>query len=282
LRNSILDIRPVSGALGAEIHGIDLERPLEERACAEIRNALNEYGVIFFRDQNISPAAHLAFGKRFGDIWASRNMGKVAGHPQVVELRREPDDTHEHGGNWHTDQVYTEVPLLGSILLAREVPASGGDTMFANMCAAYETLSPGLKKTLGGLRAVHSVGKRIKAVGIAAPRADAQALNADEQARSAVHPVVTRHPETGRKVLYVNPTYTERFEGWTIEESAPLLDYLYRHGSRPENVCRFHWQAGSIAFWDNRSTWHFAVQDYGGLRRVMHRVSIAGTAPVAA
>ena len=280
MRNSTLDVRPAFGPLGAVIHGVDLSKPVEEREYRDIRSALNEHCLLFFKHQTITPAQHLAFGKLFGEIWVSPALGKVPGHPQVVEIRREPEDTHDHGGNWHSDQTYTELPLFGSILLAHELPASGGgDTMFANLCRAYDTLSDGLKKTLLGLRAVHTLGKRIAAVGIREPD---QGMSEADKKREATHPVVVRHPESGRNVLYVNPTYTVRFEGWTEEESKPLLDVLFRHASRPENTCRFHWEPGDIAFWDNRSCWHFAVQDYAGERRVMHRVSIQGSIPIQA
>jgi taurine dioxygenase len=293
MRNSTVDVRPAFGALGGEIRGVDLAQPMEERTYREIRNALNDYGVIFIKDQgHITPAQQLAFGKRFGEIWISKSMGRVPGHPEVIELRKDPEDTHDHGGDWHTDQQYTEVPPLGSILLAREIPSSGGgDTMFANMHRAYETLSEGLKKTLLGLRAVHTVSKRVARVGINEKQLRHTGMDEAKEPvkptegdfiRQASHPVVTRHPETGRKVLYISPTYTTRFEGWTVEESAPLLKYLFEHSSRPDNICRFHWSVGDIAFWDNRSTWHFAVQDYNGYRRVMHRVSVVGSAPVGA
>lgn len=289
--NSTIDVRPYAGALGAVIDGVDLSQPLPDRTYREIRNALNEHGVIFFYDQDITPDQHLAFGRRFGDIYASKTTGKVPGHPQVIELRKEPNDRHNHGGEWHTDQVYTDVPLGGSILLARELPPAGGDTMFANMAKAYDSLSPGLKKTLEGLRAVHSVKKRIDVVGVPVQKvknAAGEAMEIDHKLppadleRQAIHPAVIRHPETGRKILYVNPTYTVRFEGWTVKESEPLLEYLYKHGSRAENTCRFHWRVGAIAFWDNWTCWHYAVQDYDGYRRLMHRVSVYGQTPIPA
>jgi taurine dioxygenase len=279
-RNTTVDVRPLSATTGAEIHGVDLSQPLAEPAYLEIRNALNDYGVIFFRDQEITPAQHFAFAERFGGALKTRAQHATAmdGFP-ISEVRKEPNETRNIGGNWHTDNSFGAAPPLGSILVARQVPDHGGDTLFASMAAAYDALSDGLKKTLEGMSALHAKwhgyesdqpDRRLSAE----RRAELRAELADAE---AVHPVVIRHPESGRKVLYVNPTYTVRFDGWTVEESRPLLDYLYRHAVRPENVCRFRWRKGSIAFWDNRSTWHYALNDYHGSLRLMHRIAVKGT-----
>lgn len=280
MRNGDIDIRPVGATAGAEIRGVDLSLPLADEAYLKIRKALNDYGVIFFHGQNITPEQHLAFGKRFGEIHASKFAPKVAGNPMICVVGKEPEQTRNIGGQWHTDHAFVDSPPLGSILLAREVPPVGGDTLFANMCAAYDSLSEGLKKTIEGLRAVHARSKALDNSRLSRERR----VDADEVAdmlrdnveRMAVHPVAPRHPESGRKILFVNPTYTLKFEGWSVEESEPLLNYLYQHSCRPENICRFHWEVGSIAFWDNRSSWHYALNDYHGHRRVMHRVSIQG------
>ncbi len=274
MRNSSIDIRPASGAVGAVIGGVDLSKPLEDGTYSEIRDTLNQYGVIFFRDQNITPDQHLALGERFGEVIANKVLGKVPDHPMIVEVRKEPDQTHNHGGAWHTDEGFAAVPPLGSILVARILPPGGGDTMFANMYRAYDTLSDGLKETLDGLRAVHHISKRLRKEGSAEK---GHRVTPESTDKMGVHPVVVRHPETGRKVLWITPMYTTNFEGWTVAESEPLLDYLDQHATRPENICRFQWEEGSIAFWDNRGTWHFAVQDYDGSRRLMHRVSIKGS-----
>ena len=195
----------------------------------------------------------------------------------IAEVRKEPEQERNIGGGWHTDHSYDEVPALGSMLYAREVPQTGGDTLFASMYAAYDALSDGMKGTLEGLRACHS-SRHVFGAEAAARRGDLNGRigNPELATQDAVHPVVIRHPETGRKALYVNPGFTLRFEGWTDEESRPLLDYLYRHAVRPEFTCRFQWREGSLAFWDNRSTWHFAVNDYHGERRLLHRITIAG------
>jgi taurine dioxygenase len=276
MRNHRLDITPTSGALGAIIEGIDLSEPLEDADIAELRGALNDHGVIFFRDQTLTPEQHIAFAERFGSIDVNRFFKAAPGYPQVAEVRKEAGQKTNIGGGWHTDHSYDQVPALGSILLARETPTRGGDTLFACMNRAYEALSDGLKRTLEGLRAVHSSRHVFGEKSSYAKDAGDRLSNADAATQDAVHPVVLRHPESGKKILYVNSGFTTHFVGWTAEESAPLLRYLYEHASRPEFQYRFQWQDGSIAFWDNRSTWHYAVNDYRGERRLMHRITIAG------
>ena len=276
MRNSHFDVRPTSGALGAEILGVDLAKPLSQAETDEIRGALNEYGVIFFRDQEITPEQHIAFAERFAPINVNRFFKSMPGHPQIAEVRKEPAQKTNIGGGWHTDHSYDQVPALGSILLAREVPPRGGDTMFASMSLAYEALSDGLKRTLDGLRAVHSSRHVFGAEARYHKDTVGRIGNPELATQDAVHPVIIRHPETGRKTLYVNPGFTLHFEGWTAQESKPLLDYLYAHASRPEFQTRFQWREGSIAFWDNRATWHFAINDYHGERRLMHRITLDG------
>ena len=280
MRNSSVDIRPVTANTGAEIHGIDLKEPLSDGAYREIRHALVDRGVLFFRDQHLTPDQLLAVGRRFGDLHVSKFAAKVPGHPQVCEVRKEPETTRNIGGQWHTDHAYADKPPLGSILQAQELPEVGGDTLFANMCAAYDGLSDGLKKTLAGLRAVHAKSKALDPSKLAAERRvsaeELSKMTPDNVSRQAIHPVTPLHPESGRRILFVSPTYTVRFEGWTAAESEPLLQYLYQHALRPENTCRFHWRVGSIAFWDNRTSWHLALNDYQGERRLMHRVSVQG------
>jgi taurine dioxygenase len=279
MQNATIDVRPVSPHVGAEIHRVDLRQPMSDQTYREIRQAFNEYGVIFFRDQHLSHAQHLAFSERFGKIDLSSFLAHPPGFPMIGEVRKEPEATRNIGGNWHSDHSFDAVPPLGSILVARELPDCGGDTLFVNMSNTYETLSDGLKKTLQGLRAVHS-----KTHAYDAYTSDSRQVSAKERAElgdrhgalETIHPVVTRHPETGRPVLFINPTYTVRFEGWTVQESAPLLRMLYSHVTRPEFTCRFQWREGSIAFWDNRSVLHFALNDYHGSRRLMERITIEG------
>ena len=269
---------PVSAHVGAEIGGVDLGAPVPDPVMAEIRQAFGEYGVVFFRDQQLAPEQHVAFAERFGPIDINRFFATVPGHPMIAEVRKEPEQTRNIGGGWHTDHSYDEAPALGSMLYAREVPQAGGDTLFASMYAAYDALSDGLKAMLEGLRACHS-SRHVFGAEAMAQRGDLNGRvgNPELATQDAVHPVVIRHPQTGRKALYVNPGFTLRFEGWTDEESRPLLDYLFRHAVRPEFTCRFRWREDSLALWDNRSTWHFAVNDYHGERRLLHRITIQGT-----
>jgi taurine dioxygenase len=279
LTTTKIKVTPFSSALGAVISGADLSEPLDDVSFAVIRNAFLDHGVIFFRDQPITPEQHLAFARRFAPIDINRFFKAVEGYPEIAEVRKEPEQTSNIGGGWHTDHSYDVVPAMGSVLLAREVPPWGGDTLFASMEMAYEALSPGLKKTLEGMRAVHSTAHVFGAQGVYAKSADTEGRigNPSAAMQDTAHPVVISHPETGRKILYVNSGFTVRFENWTVPESAPLLNYLFQHAAQPEFSCRFDWGEGSLAFWDNRATWHYALNDYHGHRRVMHRVTVQGS-----
>jgi taurine dioxygenase len=277
-----ITVSPIAGALGAEIGGVDLAAPLPDAAIGEIRAALLEHLVVFFHDQHLTPQQHLALGRRFGELQVHDFVEAMAGHPEILEVRKEPEETRNFGGGWHTDVSYLERPSLGSLLYALEVPDWGGDTLFANQYLAYETLSDGMKRLLDGLVAIHSA-RRPYGTG-AARRQDygpsSMRFNFTERAHDEIeHPVVRTHGETGRKALYVNRTFTLRFKDMTEVESAPLLDYLCDHAVRPEFTCRFRWRAGSLAFWDNRAVQHNAVNDYHGQRRVMHRVTVEGERP---
>lgn len=275
-----VEIEPGDG-VGAYIHGVDLARDLKDGVVADLRQALGDYGVLFFRDQNLAPEDHIAMAERFGTINVNRFFGQVDGYPQIAEVRKEPDQRSNIGGNWHTDHSYDQEPAMGSILVARELPNRGGDTVFANMYAAFDSLSPGLQETLSGLNAVHSSrhvfgdkSRYDKANSDLAGRLG----NTEAAVQDSVHPVVIRHPISGRRALYVNRGFTIRFDGWTAEETQPLLDYLVRHATRPEHIHKFHWRPGSVAFWDNRATWHYAINDYHGQRRLMHRITVEGVA----
>lgn len=270
-----LQVRPLTGGCGAQLSGVNLAA-LSEADWQGIRQAFGEYGVVFFRDQTLTPEQHIAFAERWGEIDVNRFFTPHAEHPQIAMVTKTPDQTVNIGGGWHTDHSYDPQPAMGSVLVARELPAHGGDTLFANLAAAYDALSDGLRKTLASLRAVHSNRHVFGAQGVyrGGEREDAFA-NAD-LVGDAVHPVVITHPLSGRRTLYVNPGFTLHFEGWTVEESRPLLECLYRHAARPEFTCRFRWQPGSVAMWDNRATWHYACNDYHGQRREMHRITIRG------
>lgn len=270
-----LTIRKVAGALGAELSGVDLSGPLEAETIAAIRAALNAHQVIFFRDQTLSPDQQLAFGRRFGPLNIHPYVSGMAGHPEVMEIIKEPTDKLNFGGGWHSDMSFLEAPSIGSILYAVQTPEFGGDTLFASQAAAYDALSEGLKATLEGLRAVHSAGQEYSAKGASAQkRASMQVAEAEGLAGEFIHPVVKVHPETGRKALYVNPAFTMRFDGWSRKESKALLDYLFEHSRQEAFTCRFSWRDGSVAFWDNRQVWHYALNDYPGQRRHMRRVTV--------
>ncbi len=279
MSQSTIRITPYSSALGAVISGVDLAQPISDADFTKIRQAFHNYGVIFFRDQDLTPEQHLAFARRFAPIDINRFFKAVDGYPEIAEVRKEADQKTNIGGGWHTDHSYDEVPAMGSLLLAREVPPRGGDTLFANMHMAFEALSPGLQHTLEGLRALHSTRHVFGAQAGYAKSTDLgeRIGNAAAAVQDVCHPVVIRHPDTGRKTLYVNSGFTVRFEGWTTAESEPLLRYLSQLAARPEFSCRWEWRKGSLAFWDNRATWHYALNDYHGHRRLMHRITVQGS-----
>jgi taurine dioxygenase len=273
-----LEIKPIAGALGAEIHGVSLDRDLDAETVAALRQALLDHLVIFFRDQDLPPARFMAFAERFGEPVEYPFVRGIEGFPRIIQVAKLEHETMNFGGIWHSDTTYLERPPMGTMLVAREVPPIGGDTLFANQYLAYESLSEGMKRLLDGLRAVNSSAKANTT------RTREDRIRSDPTARSrddlvAEHPVVRTHPETGRKALYVNIGHTVRFAGMTGEESAPILGYLFEHQTRPEFTCRFAWRVGSLAFWDNRAVQHNPVNDYHGYRRLMHRITLAGDQP---
>lgn len=270
-----MDIVPMNSGCGAEIRNVDLNN-LSDAEVEAVADAHAEHGVVFFREQTLGPDEQLAAAGRFGAINVNRFFTPVPEQPRVALVLKEPQHETNIGGSWHTDHSYDQAPALGSMLYAKEVPESGGDTMFANMYGACEALSPGLRETLEGLCAVHSSRHIFGPQGYHASRGDDRYGNAERATQDAVHPVIIRHPRSGRAALYVNPGFTVRIDGWTELESRPLLDYLFRVAARPEHTCRFQWRPGSVAFWDNRATWHYALNDYPGERRLMHRVTIDG------
>jgi taurine dioxygenase len=281
MRNAKIEVRPIAGTIGAEIHGVDISTELPHSTIAEIRQALLDHCVIFFRGQTLDVPQHKAFARRFGDIFIHPNYKGLQADSEIVEIKRSPGDKKIVGEEWHADTTMVEEPPMGAILYAIDVPPYGGDTIFANQYLAYESLSDGMKKMLSGLKAYHSDRK------VAGPRANMNAQrttkvreDADWRETISLHPVVVTHPETGRKLLYVNHSYTYCFEGMTEEESKPLLGYLLDHGHRPEFTCRFRWESGSVAFWDNRVCKHLAVHDAGPFHRYMRRVQLSGTRPV--
>jgi taurine dioxygenase len=275
-----LNIRTLDG-VGAEITGVDLTH-MDAHTFTAVQAAFNEHGLVFFRDQSLTEDDHIAFAERFGQINVNRFFASHPDYLQIAMVAKEPDQTENIGGGWHTDHSYDHEPALGSILVARELPPSGGDTHFASMYATYDALSPGLQKTLENLNAVHSAkhifGGATEHMQSGEYGGRVGNAEATEQLTDPVHPVVIRHPLSGKKALYVNPGFTLHFEGWTSEESRPLLKYLYGIATQEAHIHRFHWKPGSVAFWDNRATWHFAQNDYPGHRRIMHRITVEGCA----
>ena len=274
---STINVKPLSGNIGAEIDGVNLKKISKEQ-FKEIKIVFGEYGVIFFRNQTLSPEEEIIFAELWGEININRFFTNLEGYPKIALVSKEPDQKKNIGGAWHTDHTYDLEPAMGSILFAHQVPKKGGDTLFSSMYAAYETLSDGLKDTLKNMYGRHS-SRHVFGTSRAERNDDTvgRIINSDKAKQDAIHPVVITHPQTGKKALFVNPTFTLGFDGWSDEESKPLLNYLYSHATKPEFTCRFKWEEGSIAFWDNRSTWHLAVNDYHGQRRLMHRITINGT-----
>ena len=273
-----MEIRPLASGLGAEILGVDLAGPLGDDTVRTLRTALLDHVVVFFREQMLTPQELLSLAQCFGEPSEYPLVRGLPECPLVVPVIKEPHERVNFGGLWHSDTAYLEQPPMATLLYALATPPLGGDTLFANMYLAYDALSNGMKDLLDGLRAVNVAGKPAAS----RTREDmrrSHATRANDTELEAVHPVIRTHPETGRKALYVNVAHTQRFEGMTAAESAPLLDYLFSHQITPEFTCRFQWQPGSIAFWDNRASLHYPLNDYHGHRRVMHRVTIAGDRP---
>jgi len=278
LRSNSIRIDPIAGALGAEVDGVDLSRPLPTDAVALLRRALLDHLVLFFRDQDLTPAALLAAARQFGTPSEYPFVKGLEGHPEVIEVAKLEHERVNFGGVWHSDTTYLETPPMGTLLLAREVPPAGGDTIFANMHLACETLSDGMRAMLDRLTGISSSAKA-DASRTREDRIRSAPKDGGTRVLEAEHPVLRTHPETGRKALYVNVAHTVRFGGMTEAESAPLLRYLFQHQTGPELTCRFRWRPGSLAFWDNRAAQHNAINDYPGYRRVMHRVTLAGDRP---
>ncbi len=279
-----ITVTPIAGSLGAEIGNVDLAADNPEGVYTEIHRALLENLVIFFRDQNITSDQQLAFARRWGNLHQHPFMKGMEDYPDILEIKKLPTDKKNFGGGWHSDQMFASRPAMGTILLARETPDAGGDTLFANMYDAYDALSDGMKKMLAGMKAVSS-GDNFKQDGgksrkeVYGQYHTMQVRDPDPKERTTnAHPVVRTHPETGRKALYAGGHW-RHFEGMTEAESEPLMTFLREHSTRPEFTCRFRWRPGSIAFWDNRCTQHFAIDDYPGKTRVMHRITVCGDEP---
>jgi taurine dioxygenase len=281
-----IEVKPVAGALGAEISGVNLAR-LDDETFKEIRAAWLEHLVIFFRDQVITPEQQIAFAKRFGDIHLHPYMKSMDDYPEILEIIKEEGDTKAFGEVWHTDQMFNPRPATATILYARETPDAGGDTLFTNLYLAYETLSEPMKKMLEGVT-TFNVGDRKKLMdadkigvtpdGRYSGNEKMSAKLQDPGAVESRHPLIRTHPETGRKAIYIS-NHTQTLNGFKPAEARPIIDFLRAHAVEPEHTCRFRWQVGSMAIWDNRCTQHRALNDYPGKRRRMHRITIAGDVP---
>ena len=282
-----IEVKPIAGALGAEIGGVDL-RCVEEATFSEIKAAWLEHLVVFFRNQTLTPDEQIAFAKRFGAIHYHPFMKGMQEHPEILEIIKEEGDTKAFGETWHTDQMFNPKPAKATILYAKETPAVGGDTMFANMYLAYDRLSQPMKAAIAQVE-TWNVGDRGKHAGDGrgAPREGRYAGNAKmaakvrdpgEVATQSAHPLVRTHPETGRKALYIGG-HTQTLRGFAAAEARPIVEFLKAHSVEPQFTCRFRWDVGALAIWDNRCTQHRALNDYPGQRRRMHRITIAGDIP---
>ncbi|MEC7742002.1 MAG: TauD/TfdA family dioxygenase [Pseudomonadota bacterium] len=276
-----MEMVPLAPACGVEIRGVALTQAQGDSLEA-IKQVVYENGVALFRDQHdFTPEAHIAFARRWGGIDLNNYFPLTEGHPEIAVVRKRADQVTNIGGGWHTDHSYDQVPAMGSVLVARTLPPSGGDTLWAHMGAAYDALSDDLKQEIEGLEAYHSADHIYEEDGLYAQTDMAADLRGQSLRTGATHPVVIRHPHTGRRLLYVNSAFTLNFVGRTRAESLPLLQRLYDAATAADNTCRVTWEPGSVAIWDNRTTWHLAMNDYQGHAREMHRITLTGE-PLAA
>jgi len=274
-----MQIRKIAGAMGAELSGLSLAKGLSTCEAAEVRQALLDHQAIFMRNQDLTPEQFLAFARAMGEPVEYPFVKGLDRFPYIIEVKKLEHEKVNFGGIWHSDTTYLEEPPMGSMLLSREVPPYGGDTMFANQYMAYETLSDTMKRLLNGLTGISSSAR----ADVSKTREDRIKSDGKTEAPKeflAEHPMVRTHPETGRQALYVNVAHTSGIKGMTQEESSPILDFLFRHQVKPEFTCRWAWEPNAIAFWDNRCAQHNPVNDYHGHRRVMQRITLKGDRPV--
>ncbi|QZD90027.1 TauD/TfdA family dioxygenase [Qipengyuania aurantiaca] len=269
--------QPLAPNCGVDVQGVALATAEGETLDA-IRDLIYRHGVAVFRDQSFSPEEHIAFARRWGGIDINNYFPLTDEHPEIAVVRKTKDQQTNIGGGWHTDHSYDQVPAMGSILVARTLPPKGGDTLWAHMGAAYDSLSEKTKKRIEGLEAYHTADHIYAPDGVYAKTDQGEALRGQELKTGATHPVVVRHPRTGQKLLYVNPGFTIHFAGMSREESLPLLQELFAHAMKAEHQCRLEWAPGTVAIWDNRTTWHYAMNDYQGYAREMHRITLSGEA----
>lgn len=261
--------------VGAYVKNINLA-DLDAAVVKQLRMGLGEYGVLFFRDQSLLPEQHIAMAGAFGSININRFFTAIEGYPEISQVLKEPNHKGNVGGKWHTDHSYDQIPALGSVLVARELPSKGGDTIFRNMATAYETLPEALKRQIQTLKALHSSRHVFGAAAYIDNDLLGRLGNTDLATQDAVHPLVIQHPISKKSVLYVNPQFTVSIEGMEKTEGDAMLKKLYVHAMQPQFAHRFQWKEGSVVFWDNRASWHTALNDYQGERRLMHRITVEG------
>ena len=273
-----MKVQKIAGSLGAEITGVDLSQGVSTALAQEIRAVFLEHLVIFFRDQHLNTSQFMALAQSMGEPVEYPFVKGLEGYPKVIEVKKLEHERHNFGGIWHSDTTYLPQPPMGSMLYAQVLPPHGGDTIFANQYQAYDELSEEIKQTIEGLKGISSSAK----ADVSKTREDRLKTDAKQAQPSSIeshHPVVRTHPETGRKALYVNVAHTAGIVGMPPEQSDPLLLHLFQHQVKPEYTCRFQWRTGSLAFWDNRCTQHYPVNDYHGYRRILHRITLAGDTP---
>ena len=274
-----IEVSPISGALGALITGVKLKESLPGPVFEEIYNAFLEYKVIFFNDQELNPETQLRFGKMFGQPIIYPFVKGLKDFPEITPILKKETDLNNFGGVWHSDTTYQEQPPKATMLYAVEVPEFGGDTEFANQCMALDHLSEGMRKFLNEQQVINTSGKGK----VVASRSDVMKHSSPGKVANelrAIHPVVRTHPETKEQALFINEAHSLQFASLSLEESTPLLEFLFKHQIKSEFTCRFKWKKGSVAIWDNRCTLHNPINDYHGKRRLMHRITFAGDRPV--
>ena len=273
-----IKVRKIAGALGAEISGIDLSQDITDDLAKKIRQVFLDSGVIFIKNQALTSQQFLNFAKKMGNPVEYPFVKGLEGFPEIIEVKKLEHEKHNFGGVWHSDTTYLDCPPMGSMLLSKEIPPYGGDTLFACQYAAYEALSGTMQRMLDGLKGISSSSK----ADVSKTREDRIKSDGNEYAPKSFtnsHPLIRTHPETGRKALYVNVAHTIGIEGLTDAESAPLLSFLFEHQVKPEFTCRWVWEPNCLAFWDNRCTQHNPINDYHGFKRIRHRITLEGTKP---
>ncbi len=280
----IIEVRPTASGFGAEILGVDLSRPLTARALAQVKDAWARHGVLSFPDQPLDLDQLEAFTLQMGAFGVDPFIAPMPGRPNVLELRREPDEKATNfGAGWHSDWSFQAQPPAATILHAQVTPPVGGDTLFADCARAYDDLSDNMKALLAPMRAVHSATRAYGTKGVFARETEKRTMEiivSEDADRSLTHPLVRTHPVTGRKALFVSPVYTVGIEGFTVKESQAILGFLFAHITQDDYVFRHRWAPGTLLMWDNRCTVHFAEGGYDGHLRVMHRTTVAGETPV--